>query len=234
MFKKPKRTTLPGMNQERLGQEAEALSGSRSRKKWKSDPFCAGATPERIHVLRNPCWFCSSPSRWESVLLTEICWPDTAPWGPADRGASVLPPCGDRFLSKTLCQNRTDISGLYLSKMRSISIRLEGTPPWMAGLDSPDNSRCQETTVPVGTRLFSQLATSSQVRDETTNGLCGGLGNIYCPERKCFLETRQLQLYKGTRGRRPCLWGLCIFCLILSQRILKNTCSLSHILRFAS
>lgn len=73
----------------------------------------------------------------------------------------------------------------------------------MAGLDSPDNSRCQETTVPVGTRLFSQLATSSHGRDETTKGLCGGLGNIYCPGGKCFLETRQLQRYKGPVAALP-------------------------------
>lgn len=52
MFKKPKGTTLPGMNQETLSQEAETLPGSRSRKKWKSDSFCAGASPERLHVQR--------------------------------------------------------------------------------------------------------------------------------------------------------------------------------------
>lgn len=174
MFKKPKGTTLPGMNQETLSQEAETLPGSRSRKKRKSDPFCAGASPERLHVQR------------EIPAGSALCRPDgnLSCWL---RSADQTRPLEDQrtegpqsyhpvvTASSLRCYVRIEQTsrGLYLSKMRSISIRLEENPPWMAGLDSPDNSRCQETTVSVGTRLFPQRATSSQAKDQTTNGLCG-------------------------------------------------------------
>lgn len=152
--------------------------------------------PEWLDVQRKITagGFCSSPSRWKSVQVSVFCWPDTAPSRGKGPMASVLPSWGDRLLPKImLCQNQTDISGMFTFQDEEYFHHTAGKS-WMdAELGSSDNSRCKKRRFWVGTDS-SQLVTSSQVRDETANSLCGGLGNIYCTGEKYLFQTHQPHL----------------------------------------
>lgn len=200
---------LPGM---KLSQAAETVSGSRSRKKWKSDPFCVGASPERLHVQKKSLLVLL----FAIQMLTEICWPDKAPRGPADWGASVLPPCGDRFLSKTLCQNRTDISGALPFCDEEYSHQIGGKSSldgwvrfsWQFQVPRNYSSRRNQALFPAG-HLLSREGWNYQ-------WLLWWFRKYWSLGRELFARAIKGHLW------RPCLWGLCIFCLIFPQRTWKG------------
>lgn len=94
--------------------------------------------------------------------------------------------------------------------MRGISIRLEENPPWMAGLGSPDNSRCQETTVPVGTRL-SPAGHLLAGEGSNYQGLVWWFRKYQTPERSVSLKPVS---YSSKRAPEAALPLGCLYLLL--------------------